>query len=111
MTFFSYLLQIATRLPNKLNHVKFNDAHVKANLLLQAHLSRIQLSAEFQKDTDEILVKVSIEKEKFQRLSFVVWLGYSIDSSLCGCIEFKWLVITSIGSDGIGTNGHTRNVE
>jgi pre-mRNA-splicing helicase BRR2 len=51
------LKQIATRLPNKLNHVKFNDPHVKANLLLQAHLSRIQLSAELQKDTDEILIK------------------------------------------------------
>ena len=50
--------QIATRLPNKLNHVKFNDPHVKANLLIQAHLSRVQLSAELQKDTDEILVKV-----------------------------------------------------
>ncbi|CAF4646613.1 unnamed protein product, partial [Rotaria sp. Silwood2] len=51
------LKQLATRLPNKLNNVKFNDPHVKANLLLQAHLSRIQLSAELQKDTDEILIK------------------------------------------------------
>ena len=51
------LKQLATRLPNKLNHVKFNDPHVKANLLLQAHLSRIQLSAELQKDTDEIIIK------------------------------------------------------
>ena len=58
------LKQIATRLPNKLNHVKFNDPHVKANLLLQAHLSRIQLSAELQKDTDEILVKVRFEKHR-----------------------------------------------
>ena len=39
--------------------MKFNDPHVKANLLLQAHLSRIQLSAELQKDTDEILIKVN----------------------------------------------------
>ena len=51
------LKQIATRLPNKLNHVKFNDPHVKANLLLQGHLSRIQLPAELQKDADEILIK------------------------------------------------------
>ncbi|CAF4077206.1 unnamed protein product, partial [Rotaria sordida] len=50
-------IKLATRLPNKLNNVKFNDPHVKANLLLQAHLSRIQLSAELQKDTDEILIK------------------------------------------------------
>jgi len=51
------LKQLATRLPNKMNNVKFNDPHVKANLLLQAHLSRIQLSAALQKDTDEIVIK------------------------------------------------------
>ncbi|UJR08870.1 hypothetical protein I4U23_013125 [Adineta vaga] len=51
------LKQLSTRLPNKLSNVKYNDPHVKANLLLQAHLSRIQLSAELQKDTDEILIK------------------------------------------------------
>ena len=51
------LKQISTRVPNKLNNVKYNDPHVKANLLLQAHLSRIQLSAELQKDADEILIK------------------------------------------------------
>jgi len=31
---------------------------VKTNLLLQAHLSRMQLSAELQSDTEEILSKV-----------------------------------------------------
>uniref|UniRef100_A0AAR2JZQ8 U5 small nuclear ribonucleoprotein 200 kDa helicase n=1 Tax=Pygocentrus nattereri TaxID=42514 RepID=A0AAR2JZQ8_PYGNA len=36
---------------------KFNDPHVKTNLLLQAHLSRMQLSAELQSDTEEILSK------------------------------------------------------
>uniref|UniRef100_A0A8C2KRE3 Activating signal cointegrator 1 complex subunit 3 n=1 Tax=Cyprinus carpio TaxID=7962 RepID=A0A8C2KRE3_CYPCA len=35
----------------------FNDPHVKTNLLLQAHLSRMQLSAELQSDTEEILSK------------------------------------------------------
>ena len=33
----------------------YNDPHVKTNLLVQAHLSRIQLSAELQADTDIIL--------------------------------------------------------
>ncbi|CAF0999985.1 unnamed protein product [Rotaria sordida] len=52
------LKQLSTHLPNKLNNdVKFNDPHVKTNLLLQAHLSRIQLSYELQKDTNEILIK------------------------------------------------------
>ena len=43
------------RLPNKLQSSKFNDPHVKANLLLQAHMSRMQLSAELQQDTEVIL--------------------------------------------------------
>ena len=37
----SLLRNLATRLPNKLQSSKFNDPHVKANLLLQAHLSRL----------------------------------------------------------------------
>jgi len=51
------LRNLATRLPNKLQSAKFNDPHVKANLLLQAHLSRMQLSAELQQDTEIILAK------------------------------------------------------
>jgi len=53
----SLLRNLATRLPNKLQSSKFNDPHVKANLLLQAHLSRMQLSAELQGDTELILSK------------------------------------------------------
>ncbi|CAF5030804.1 unnamed protein product, partial [Rotaria sp. Silwood1] len=51
------LQELSTYLPNKLTNVKFNDPHIKTNLLLQAHLSRIQLSSELQKDTNEILIK------------------------------------------------------
>ncbi|KAH3788153.1 U5 small nuclear ribonucleoprotein 200 kDa helicase-like [Dreissena polymorpha] len=53
----SVLRQLASRLPNKLASPKYNDPHVKTNLLLQAHLSRMQLSAELQSDTEEILSK------------------------------------------------------
>lgn len=52
--------QLAQKVPHKLNNPKFNDPHVKTNLLLQAHLSRMQLSAELQSDTEEILSKVHI---------------------------------------------------
>lgn len=52
-------VQLAPKVPHKLNSPKFNDPHVKTNLLLQAHLSRMQLSAELQSDTEEILSKVS----------------------------------------------------
>uniref|UniRef100_A0A2I3HQD8 Activating signal cointegrator 1 complex subunit 3 n=1 Tax=Nomascus leucogenys TaxID=61853 RepID=A0A2I3HQD8_NOMLE len=51
------LRQLAQKVPHKLNNPKFNDPHVKTNLLLQAHLSRMQLSAELQSDTEEILSK------------------------------------------------------
>lgn len=56
---FSSTFQLAQKVPHKLNNPKFNDPHVKTNLLLQAHLSRMQLSAELQSDTEEILSKVS----------------------------------------------------
>ena len=49
------------RLPNKLQSSKFNDPHVKANLLLQAHMSRMQLSAELQQDTEVILLLITLE--------------------------------------------------
>ncbi|KAG5281442.1 hypothetical protein AALO_G00072250 [Alosa alosa] len=51
------LRQLAQKVPHKLTNPKFNDPHVKTNLLLQAHLSRMQLSAELQSDTEDILSK------------------------------------------------------
>lgn len=56
----TFVFQLAQKVPHKLNNPKFNDPHVKTNLLLQAHLSRMQLSAELQSDTEEILSKVLI---------------------------------------------------
>jgi len=53
----SILKQLAQRLPNKPQNAKFNDPHVKTNLLLQAHMSRMQLPAELQSDTEDILGK------------------------------------------------------
>ncbi|KAK6029208.1 Sec63 domain protein [Ostertagia ostertagi] len=49
--------QLAARLPGQLKNQKFSDPHVKVNLLIHAHLSRIQLSAELSKDTDMIVLK------------------------------------------------------
>jgi len=50
------LRQLAPRLPHKLPaNARFTDPHIKCNLLLQAHLSRMQLSAELQADTEMIL--------------------------------------------------------
>ncbi|GLV40316.1 Brr2 U5 snRNP complex subunit [Carabus blaptoides fortunei] len=56
------LRSLAQRLPNKLTSSgggppKYNDPQVKTNLLLQAHLCRLQLGAELQGDTETILSK------------------------------------------------------
>lgn len=56
------LRTLAQRVPNKpvsgQQTIRFNDPQVKTHLLLQAHLSRIQLGAELQQDTEMILSKV-----------------------------------------------------
>ena len=57
-SFFLPRAQLSSRVPNKLSNAKYNDPHVKTNLLLQAHLGRMQLSAELQSDTEDILNKV-----------------------------------------------------
>ena len=54
----NFILQLAARLPNKIQQPRYNSPHVKTNLLLQAHFSRMQLSAELQSDTEDILNKV-----------------------------------------------------
>ena len=55
----SLLRQLSSRVPLKLmGSTKFNDPHHKTNLLIQAHLSRLQLPAELQSDTEDILKKV-----------------------------------------------------
>ncbi|XP_044737520.1 putative U5 small nuclear ribonucleoprotein 200 kDa helicase [Chrysoperla carnea] len=56
------LRSLAQRLPNKITGTggappKYNDPHIKTNLLLQAHLTRLQLGAELQGDTEVILSK------------------------------------------------------
>ena len=50
------LRNLATRLPNKLQSAKFNDPHVKANLLLQAHMTRAQLPcSDYLTDTKSVM--------------------------------------------------------
>ncbi|NXE16861.1 U520 helicase, partial [Lophotis ruficrista] len=61
------LRQLAQKVPHKLTNPKFNDPHVKTNLLLQAHLSRMQLSAELQSDTEEILSKPGTRSPSLRR--------------------------------------------
>lgn len=51
------LKSLAQRLPHSPQAQRMADPHVKAQLLLQAHLSRIQLGPELQKDTELVLSK------------------------------------------------------
>nr|CAI5865607.1 unnamed protein product [Callosobruchus analis] len=56
------LRQLAQKLPNKPTasgggQPKYNDPHIKTNLLLQAHLCRLQLGTELQRDTEIVLSK------------------------------------------------------
>ena len=76
------LRNLATKLPNKLGSgTKYNDPHVKTNVLLQAHLSRIQLSAELQQDTESVIVKaVRLTQACVDVLSSNGWLSPAIAS-------------------------------
>src|SRR5699024_6120622 len=49
--------KILAKVPDKIQAAKLADPHVKANLLIQAPLSRIALSADLQSALDQILVK------------------------------------------------------
>ena len=53
----AFLKQLLTLVPNKIQNPKWSDPHVKTNLLIQAHLSRIALQPELQSDLEEILSK------------------------------------------------------
>ncbi|CAJ0607518.1 unnamed protein product [Cylicocyclus nassatus] len=73
------LKQLAARLPGQLKNQKFSDPHVKVNLLIHAHLSRIQLSAELSKDTDMVVLKaIRLVQACVDVLSSNGWLSPAI---------------------------------
>ncbi|CAK8692210.1 U5 small nuclear ribonucleoprotein 200 kDa helicase-like [Clavelina lepadiformis] len=51
------LKQLLPKVQYKPQNIRYTDPHIKTNLLLQAHLSRLQLPAELQSDTEQILGK------------------------------------------------------
>ncbi|GMT33326.1 hypothetical protein PFISCL1PPCAC_24623 [Pristionchus fissidentatus] len=75
------LKQLADRLPGQLKNQKFTDPHVKVNLLIHAHLSRIQLSAELNKDMETVVLKsVRLVQACVDVLSSNGWLSPAIHS-------------------------------
>ena len=77
------LRSLSSKLQNKLQGgSKFNDPHVKTNVLLQSHLSRIDYkkgSAELQQDTEEVIGKaVRLTQACVDVLSSNGWLAPAI---------------------------------
>jgi len=73
------LRKLAERLPNQLKSQKWSDPHVKVNLLLNAHMSRIQLTAELSKDTEVIVLKaIRLVQACVDVLSSNGWLSPAI---------------------------------
>ncbi|CAB3405618.1 unnamed protein product [Caenorhabditis bovis] len=73
------LKQLADRLPGQLKNQKFTDPHVKVNLLIHAHLSRIKLTAELNKDTELIVLKaIRLVQACVDVLSSNGWLSPAI---------------------------------
>ncbi|CAI5441703.1 unnamed protein product [Caenorhabditis angaria] len=73
------LKQLAGRLPGQLKSQKFTDPHVKVNLLIHAHLSRVKLTAELNKDTELIVLKsIRLVQACVDVLSSNGWLSPAI---------------------------------
>ena len=52
------LKRVYDRLPVKLANPKFNDPHIKTNILLQSHFSRLTLPPDLESDQKDILSKI-----------------------------------------------------
>ncbi|CDS42389.1 U5 small nuclear ribonucleoprotein 200 kDa [Echinococcus multilocularis] len=87
------LRQLATKVPQKLApKASYTSPHVKANLLLQAHLSRISLSTELQGDTDKLLVcTVRLIQACVDVLSSNSWLGPAL-----AAMEFSQMITQAV---------------
>uniref|UniRef100_A0A914ZLT1 U5 small nuclear ribonucleoprotein 200 kDa helicase n=1 Tax=Parascaris univalens TaxID=6257 RepID=A0A914ZLT1_PARUN len=73
------LKQLADKLPTQQKYQKFSDPHVKVSLLMNAHLSRIQLSAELNKDTEVVVLKaIRLVQACVDVLSSNGWLSSAI---------------------------------
>uniref|UniRef100_A0A5K3EYY4 Helicase ATP-binding domain-containing protein n=1 Tax=Mesocestoides corti TaxID=53468 RepID=A0A5K3EYY4_MESCO len=87
------LRQLAGKVPQKLAaKASYTSSHVKANLLLQAHLSRITLSTELQGDTDRLLVcTIRLIQACVDVLSSNSWLGPAL-----AAMEFSQMITQAV---------------
>ncbi|KAI6657806.1 U5 small nuclear ribonucleoprotein [Oopsacas minuta] len=72
-----YLSQLSTKIPLKLtDDTSYSDPHIKANLLLQAHISRFTLPLELQQDCEEVVqIALRLIYSSVDVLSSFGWLS------------------------------------
>ena len=89
-----YLSQLSTRVPLKLSeNTSHTNPHIKANLLLQAHISRLSLPLELQQDCEGIIQSVvRLIYSCVDVLSSFGWLSPVLNSmELCQMItQAQW---------------------
>lgn len=75
------LQKIYDRVPVKLANLKFNDPHIKTNILLQAHFSRLQLPPDLESDQKIILSKIiGLIQACVDVISSNGWLGPALSA-------------------------------
>lgn len=85
--------KIHDRLPVKIENPKFKDPHVKTNILLQAHFSRVQLPPDLESDQKQILEKVvQLIQACVDVISSNGWLSPALAAmELCQmCVQAIW---------------------
>ncbi|KAL3318570.1 hypothetical protein Ciccas_002773 [Cichlidogyrus casuarinus] len=87
------LKALSSKVPQKLApRAKFSSPHVKANLLLQSHLSRLSVSSELQSDTDKLLSScIRLIQACVDVLSSNSWLGPALAS-----MEFSQMITQAV---------------
>jgi pre-mRNA-splicing helicase BRR2 len=88
------LKQLSSRLPTKMDpKSRYNDPHVKTSVLLQAHLSRLVVSAELQNDLNDILpIAIRLIQACVDVLSTNGWLSPALAAMELSqmCTQAMW---------------------
>ncbi|KAI9208743.1 Sec63 Brl domain-containing protein [Polychytrium aggregatum] len=87
------LKQIYDRLPVKVENPNFMDPHVKTNILLQAHFSRIQLPPDLESDQRSILTRViALIQAAVDVISSNGWLDPAVTAMELSqmCVQAVW---------------------
>ncbi|KAJ3338078.1 DEIH-box ATPase [Gonapodya sp. JEL0774] len=87
------LKRLYDRLPVKLTNPNFNDPHIKTNILLQAHFSRLTLPPDLESDQRSILTKVlNLIQAAVDVISSNSWLSPALSAMELSqmCVQAVW---------------------